>query len=562
VKVLITPREYQTEAVAAVLSKWRDGVTRQIVSLPTGCGKTIIFGLLGKDFAQRTLVLAHRDELLTQAAEKMLLVNPNADIGIFKAEQRGGLEREICIASVQTATRHTGWLKEKGFTLCICDEVHHGTSQSYVKVFQDLGFMEGDASKLLLGVTATAFRADGQGLGEVFQEIVFERSILAMIRAGYLVDVRGIAIGTNTNIERVHTRAGDFAADELEKAVDTPERNGLIAKAYLEHGKNRPGIVFGVSVEHAKNIAAAFQEQGVSAAAVWGDMDDDERKKTLAAFSAGEVQVLSNCQLLTEGYDAPEIGVVMMARPTKSRGLYVQCVGRGLRLAPGKESCILLDFVDVSRRHDLCNFGTLAEGKVKIKKGQTLLEAVGEAEEAEKRAATAPLRHTSEALDLFGRSRFVWTASGRNYRLGLGDGRAVVCAPTSGGYTVLLVEKDGATTPITEGFIPLGYAQGVAEDYARQNAQAAFIDKEAKWRGYPASDKQIDLLERLGITYPTDITKGEASQLIDEAMNEPVTDRQLFFIQRHRLHSNPAILTKKTAGTLIVKYKGGMGATV
>ena len=273
---MLKPREYQTSAVAAVLEKWRQCVTRQIVSLPTGTGKTIIFGLLAKEFNKKTLVLAHRNELLSQAVEKMLFVNPGADIGIFKAAERNGLNREICVASIQTATRHTDKLKERDFSLCICDEAHHASANSYVKVFEDLGFMDGDASKLLLGVTATAFRADGQALGEVFEEIVFERSILAMIRAVYLVDIRGIAIGTDTSIERVKTRAGDFAIDELEEAVDTPERNSLITKAYLEHGENRPGIVFAVSVQHAHNIADAFQNQGVSCAPVWGDMDSDE----------------------------------------------------------------------------------------------------------------------------------------------------------------------------------------------------------------------------------------------------------------------------------------------
>jgi superfamily II DNA or RNA helicase len=353
---LISPREYQTEAVDAVLRKWGAGVTRQLVSLPTGTGKTIIFGLLTERLKAKTLVVAHREELLTQAIEKIRLVFPSADAGIFKAEEDDGLSREICVASIQTATRHTDRLKERGFTLCICDESHHAISQSYLKVFGDLGFMENDPSKLLLGLTATAFRADGRALGNVFQAITFERSILAMMRAGYLCDVRGIMVGTNTNIEDVHVRSGDFASEELAEAVDTPERNALIAEAYLKHGENRPGVVFGVSVEHAKNIASAFEKMGIPCAPVWGDLNDDTRRNTLAAFRGGKIRVLTNCQILTEGFDAPEIGVVMMARPTKSRGLYVQCVGRGLRLSPEKKNCILLDFVDVSRRHDLCNF--------------------------------------------------------------------------------------------------------------------------------------------------------------------------------------------------------------
>ena len=192
---------------------------------------------------------------------------------------------------------------------------------------------------------------------------------------------------------------------------------------------------------------------------------------------------------------------MMMARPTKSRGLYIQCVGRGLRLNPGKEDCILLDFVDVSRKHDLCNFGTLAEGKIKPKKGQTLLEAVEEAEERGRREASAPLRRTTEAVDLFGRSKFVWTASGSNYRLNLGDGRAVVCTPSGGGYSILLVEGNGVTTAITEGFMPLGYAQGIAEDFARKKTQMVYIDKNAAWRSHPATDRQLAALKSFGIDY-------------------------------------------------------------
>lgn len=188
---MITPRPYQTEALDAVLGRWRDGVTRQLVSLPTGCGKTLIFGMVAGALKTRTLVLAHREELLLQARQKIRLVYPEADVGILKAEERSGLWADICVASVQTAMRNTEALRERGFRLLICDEAHHAAAASYTKIFEALGFMEGDRSKLLLGVTATAYRGDNVGLGSVFEEIVFERSILAMMKAGYLCDVRG-----------------------------------------------------------------------------------------------------------------------------------------------------------------------------------------------------------------------------------------------------------------------------------------------------------------------------------------------------------------------------------
>jgi superfamily II DNA or RNA helicase len=548
------------------MGRWNVGVTRQIVNLPTGTGKTPTAAMVIRDFGGRALFLAHRDELLRQAVDKIGLIIPSPDVGIFKAKERIGLDREICVASVQTAARHTDLLRDKGFRLCICDECHHGISDSYAKVFDDLGFMDGDPNKLLVGFTATAFRGDGGALGDIFEEIVFERSILAMIRGGYLCDVQGIRIQTDTDLRGVRTRLGDFLADDLAEAIDTPERNQLIADAYLEHAQGRKAIVFCVDVEHAKNVAAAMESSGVPCKAVYGEMDSDERRNTLAAFDAGGIRVLTNCNLLTEGWDSPDLGAVLMARPTKSRVLYIQCVGRGLRTSPGKEDCLLLDFADIADKHDICLFGTLAgDESLNPRRGQSLLQAVEEkAKERERRntgISRAP-EHTAEAFSLFDRSRFAWFVSGRNFRLSIGDGQTIVCSPSGGAYGVYLLGTDGTATPLANGSLPLGYAQGVAEDYARQNARAAFIDKNASWRGSAATTKQLDALTRMGIPVPPGITKGEAHRLISEAMNEPPSERQLFFIRRNGLHKNPMILTKKEARGLISQYKNSRtGAT-
>ena len=160
---MIQPREYQREALRKVLDRWQAGVTRQLISLPTGVGKTIVVGLVAEALRERTLVLAHREELLYQAKSKIKLVYPDADIGILKARERGGLRSEICIASVQTAIRHIEELQLRRDKLIICDEAHHAPSKTYKRLFSELGFMSGDKKKLLLGVTATAYRGDSKG---------------------------------------------------------------------------------------------------------------------------------------------------------------------------------------------------------------------------------------------------------------------------------------------------------------------------------------------------------------------------------------------------------------
>ena len=555
---MITPRPYQIEATNAVMKRRRAGVTRQLVNIPTGVGKTIIAAMviarLGL-WGGRALFLAHRDELLRQAVDKIGLVIPSPSVGIFKAKEREGLERDICVASIQTAARHTDLLRDRGFNLCICDEAHHATADSYTKVFDELGFMDGNLNKLLMGLTATAFRGDGGALGSVFHEIVYERSILDMIKAGYLCDVRGVSIGTDICVDEVHTRSGDFATDELAVAVDIPRRNAMVAEAYLQHCPGKKAVAFGVSVQHAQNIAKAFQDRGIPCGVVWGGMDEDARRGALEHFKSGAIKVLSNCLLLTEGFDAPDIEAVLMSRPTKSQGLYIQIAGRGLRTSPGKTECLLLDFVDVAQKHSLCGIATLAMGEnVKLKNGQSFIESMQEAEE-QMRGITAPLRRATQVVDLFGRSRFTWMSSWQNYRLSIGNDQAIVCSPTwEGGYDVYLVEANGMTTQLSRVPLPKEYALGVAEDYARKHAQEAFIDKYAAWRRNAATAKQLDLLAKMGMPITPNITKGEAQQMIGAAFNEPPTEKQLYCIRVNGLHPNPAILTKKEARVLIGQY--------
>jgi superfamily II DNA or RNA helicase len=499
--------------------------------------------------ASTTLLDINEDSTL-----KIKAIMPEADAGIFQGSTREGLERRICIASVQTAARHTRSLQQRGFSLLICDEAHHARAQSYEAIFKATGFLENNPNKLLLGVTATPYRMDGRALGGVFEHIVFERSLVTMIREGYLSDVRCISVGTNADLDNVSIRNGDFASNELEMAIDTVYRNQVIVDAYKSYCMGKKAVAFGVSVEHAQSIAKEFQLNGISCGVMWGNMGNEERKKELARFASGEVKVLSNCMLLTEGFDAPDIDAILMSRPTKSKGLYTQCVGRGLRLAPGKKECLLLDFVDISRKHDLCNLGTLAGRK--IRPGASLLEAVeeGEWKDREPQSALIVIHKDTEEVDPLRRDRFQWMSFGEGYRLLVKDS-AITCVPHGGGYCVFLVQKEGKTFSLVQEAVSLEAAMAAAENYACKSVQSFFFDQEATWRKEKASDKQLQLLDNLQLSHNSMISKGEAANLLNQYFNQPATGKQLWYMNFHKLHPIPEVLSKKEAGKIIQQFK-------
>lgn len=530
------------------------------------CGKTIVFAILAKMLNVPTLILAHREELLTQARAKMRLVDPQADVGILQAEETGGMDARICVASIQTASRprRLETLKGRGFELCIVDEAHHASAESYENTLKELGFLSDDPRRLLVGVTATAYRGDGVALGAIFDEVVYERTIMAMISGGYLTDARGISVTTETDLSGIHTRMGDFVTSELSWALNTPQRNALIAQAYKDNASDRRAVAFCVDVAHSKDLAEAFRSAGVSCEPIWGDMDRESRRRTLSDYAAGKIQVLTNCSVLTEGWDDPATSAILLARPTKSPTLYTQMVGRGLRTSPGKADCLVIDFADTVGRHSLCGFATLAGlPMMKHKSGETLSEAVERFDMAEdwKRERMGQVR--KEAVDLFERSAFTWTpVTGGHFRLTAGDGRYVWLRNMPEGYAVILVPTEGARENLSEAPLPMGYAQGVAEDWVRLHGVKSLAEKDAKWRRNPASDKQLALLKKWAVPHdPATITAGEASGLIDMEMaraqnrrEEPASHKQKWFI-RVKLGKKdlPEGLTKGQATRIIAQ---------
>jgi ATP-dependent helicase IRC3 len=274
------------------------------------------------------------------------------------------------------------------FDMLVIDEAHHATATSYQNVIKHFSR---NPSLLLLGTTATPNRADGEGLNQAFEEIVDDKDILFGINGGWLADLRGIRIQTGSNLDGVHKVAGDFDLGELACEVNAPARNDLIVREWMKHAQSRKTVAFCVDVAHTKALALAFKSYGILAEAVWGD--DPLRDQKLADHRAGSLTVLTNCGILTEGYDDPGIGCIIMARPTGSEGLYTQILGRGTRIPEGvcnlitarragipiiKDDCVVLDFVDATARHSLVSLASLFGMPKADLKGRKITEVIAQ----------------------------------------------------------------------------------------------------------------------------------------------------------------------------------------
>lgn len=346
-----TLRAYQREAIAAVIAARKEGIKRMLVCLPTGAGKTVIFSALARLAKKQVLVLAHREELLGQAKSKLEHALGNERIvAIERGATRAPADARILVCSLRSLheERLSRVLQGRDLGLVIYDECHHAAAEDNKRVLRQLGAFDDHWDGTLLGFTATTARGDGKGLDDVFQRIVYEKSLPDLIEAGFLSPLKGLRITTAADLTRLSPGGRDFAEDELAEAVDIEERNALVARSIQELARDRRTIAFCVTVNHARNLARALNAVGVPAGIVHGAMPSDQREAALRDFREGRTQVLTNVAVLTEGFDDPGVSCVAMARPTRSPGLYAQCVGRGTRLAEGKRDCLVLDFVDLS----------------------------------------------------------------------------------------------------------------------------------------------------------------------------------------------------------------------
>ncbi len=354
-------RPYQQGAIDAVLAARQRGTRRQLVCLPTGAGKTVIFAELARLARRQVLVLAHREELLQQAKDKLVrALGDERAVAIERGSERGAAEAKVLVCSIRSLheRRLAQVMAARQLGLIVYDECHHAAAEDNLRVLRQLGVFEPQFAGTLLGFTATTARGDGRGLDSVFERIVFARTLPELIDDGYLVKLRGFRIRTSADLTRLSGGGADFREEELAEAVDIEERNALVARSIQELARDRRTIAFCVTVQHARHLSHALNAVGVPAGVVHGAMPADARAHALSELRTGKVQVLCNVAVLTEGFDEPSVSCVAMARPTRSAGLYAQCVGRGTRLHPGKSDCLVLDFVDASEL-SLCGLPSL-----------------------------------------------------------------------------------------------------------------------------------------------------------------------------------------------------------
>ena len=356
-----TLRPYQREAIEAVLAARKRGVRRMVVCLPTGAGKTVIFARLARLARRSVLVLAHREELVEQARDKIeRALGGEGHVAVEQGERRAPAHAKVVVASIRSlhAERLEAVMAGRDFGLVIYDECHHAAAEDNLRVLRRLGAFGPEWTGTLLGFTATTARGDGQGLDTVFEDIVYSQTLPGLVERGYLVRLSGYRIATSADLTRLSGGGLDFAEEELAEAVDIEERNALVARSIQELARDRRTIAFCVTVNHARHLSYALNHLGVPAGIVHGEMRPEERARALSAFREGRTQVLTNVAVLTEGFDDPGVSCIAMARPTRSEGMYAQCVGRGTRLHPGKRDCLILDFVDLSAL-DLCTLPSL-----------------------------------------------------------------------------------------------------------------------------------------------------------------------------------------------------------
>lgn len=463
-------RPYQEEARKAIHTAWENGQRKTLLVLPTGCGKTIVFARIAEDRVKkgdRVLILAHRGELLEQAADKIYKVT-----GLMSATEKAeksclGSFFRIVVGSVQSLQRdkRLNEFPRDYFGTIIVDEAHHCLSDGYLKVLEY--FDEAD----VLGVTATPDRGDMRNLGQVFDSIAYEYTLPKAVREGFLCPIKALTIPLSLDLNAVEMQSGDFKAADIDTALDP-----YLEKIAEEMEKNcvgRKTVVFLPLVKTSQKFCKILNEHGFCAAEVNGESRD--RAEILKDFENGKYNVLCNSMLLTEGWDCPEVDCVVVLRPTKVRGLYSQMVGRGTRLFPGKKDLLLLDFLWHSERHELCRPAHLIceNDCVRRKMTENLEKAAGcatDIEEAMEKAESDALEERERAL-----AKALSEMRTRKKRL----------------------------------VDPLQFEMSIqAEDLA--GYVPAF-----GWEMGPPSDKQIAALEKFGI-YPNEIENaGKAKLLLD-----------------------------------------------
>lgn len=348
---MLALRDYQLKGVNDIRNVYAAGQRAPLYVLPTGGGKTVVFSWIAANTSargKRTLILVHRIELIRQTSAA--LSKNSVRHGMINPAYTPDPLAPVQVASVQTLVRRLPKLR-KDFDLIVIDEAHHATAGTWRKIIEAI------PNARILGVTATPIRSDGTGLGQIcggiFDELIEGPQVPDLINGGYLVPPVIYAPRERLDLTGVKMKYGDYDQGQLSERVDKPNITGNAVEHYIKLCKGVPAVAFCVSVKHAEHVAEQFRAAGFRAYAVDGAMNDDDRKRILAGLGNGTVDVVTSCDLISEGTDIPAIGAAILLRPTHSTGLYIQQVGRALRPCAGKDRAIILDHVGNVITHGL-----------------------------------------------------------------------------------------------------------------------------------------------------------------------------------------------------------------
>jgi len=336
---IIELKGHQLEAIDNLQKMRQNNETIALLYHATGTGKTVTAVSDAKSLGERTLFLAHTKELVYQAKNTFQKIWPESNTGLYVAEKKESNEYVVC-ASIQSVAQNIEQFASEDFGYIIVDECHHGTASTYKKV---LGHFK---PKFTLGLTATPERTDGENILELFKNVAHKLDLKTAVEIGELCPVRCIRIKTNVDLSSVRINGIKYYSQELESKLFLPERNKIIIETYLKYISNRKTVVFCASVKHAEEISDIFTENGIISKAVSGTLSDSERRQILHDYENGSIDVLCACDLLNEGWDSPRTEVLFMARPTLSKTLYIQQLGRGMRKREGKDYLLVFDFID------------------------------------------------------------------------------------------------------------------------------------------------------------------------------------------------------------------------
>jgi superfamily II DNA or RNA helicase len=524
-------RPYQIEALDALERDLAAELRVLGISLPTGTGKTRIMTELGRRSAdneapyggpERILYLLHRDTLVEQTAATLrTFVTPGTSIGILKAE-RNETGAKIIVASIHSLRSESRRRKLPPIKLIVVDEAHVSVSKTYKDVFEHLGVGKPDGP-ITVGFSATWTRSDDTGLGDVWQKMSYKKTIKWAVQNKFLVPPRAIQVGAGVDLAdvRVSRSTGDYREDDLGKAVMLEDLRDSVVQGMQRYGAGRPAALFAPTVEAAEYFADALRAAGINTAGLYGTTPAAVRRQRFADHRAGDIRVLTTCTALAEGWDCPPCSLILLVRPIRHEGLFVQIFGRALRLYPGKTDALLLDFVGATSDLKLRNAVDLTTSVEKDVDGalQELIEDVDEPAEPVERIRTVRQKKSSYEVEIFAGASVQWL---------LGPS-GIPFVPIGKGFVFVVEGSGGWNVADTTGrWLSNGRPEGkfvyhdlptqetaleLASEYAEEHGQYV-AQRGASWRAGAPSAAQLDFARSLKIEGAEFMSRGVLSDEI------------------------------------------------